>query len=111
MRRKEVTVNNKVIVVEEKRVKELKEIAELLKGDIESVVGAKNTEDLISTATSVLGDKLTKIFPTLTTDDIEEAYPSELEELVGGFVEVNFIGAKKVIQPLIAVVVKGLSTK
>lgn len=104
MRNKIVKVGDKEVLVVEKRIKEFRDLSEkvslsfneILKTDLED----KNTNDVFNTIVDMLEDKLTIIFPQLTNDDIDNAYMSEIEDLISAFIEVNFTGAKKVMSPL-----------
>ena len=111
MRTKQVTVNNKVINVNEKKVIELKRIFSQIAGEADTLTKANTTADLTNVVNDVLGAKLIQIFPELTQDDIDNSYPSELEELVGAFIEVNFTGIKKVATPFLGLISKGLQAK
>lgn len=98
MRSKVVSIAGKNILIEEKRIKEIKklikdfspEIKELWNKDIDF-----NNTDSIDTIFSTIEDKIAFIFGDLTQEDIENAYMSELENLFNAFMEVNFMGAKK----------------
>ena len=98
MRNKVVKFGNKEILVVEKKIKELKQLAkdisvsfnDLLKIDLDN----RTTDDIFNIIFEQLEDKITIIFPQLTVEDIENAY---ISELLVAFIEVNFIGAKKVI--------------
>ena len=50
----------------------------------------------------MLYKELPKIAPGLTKEDFENAYMSELEELLGAFVDVNFTGIKKLAKTLMS---------
>lgn len=101
MRNRVVKVGEKEILVIEKRIKELKQLSkdisvsfnDLLKTNLDN----KTTDEVFNIIFEQLEDKITIIFPQLTLEDIENAYMSEIEELLIAFIEVNFIGAKKVI--------------
>lgn len=101
MRNRVVKVGEKEILVIEKRIKELKQLSkdisvsfnDLLKTNLDN----KTTDEVFNIIFEQLEDKTTIIFPQLTLEDIENAYMSEIEELLIAFIEVNFIGAKKVI--------------
>lgn len=101
MRTKIVKINDKEIFVQEKRIKELKELSQKLSLDFNDFLKTdledKNTNDVFEDIFEMLRDKLIVIFPQLTEEDIENAYMSELEELLLSFLEINFMGAKKVI--------------
>lgn len=111
MRSKQVTINEKTINVKEKKVVELKNLVSAFSGEFDTIAKANNAADLQNIANDILGSKLALIFPEITQDDIDNAYPSELEELVGAFVEVNFTGIKKLITPMMGLVLKGLQAK
>lgn len=99
MRSKIVTVNGKSIKVQEKRIGELEELINNTLGNVKTddLNNAINKEINFNTVFEILYDKLTEIFPELTQDDIKNAYPSELENLVQAFIDVNFFGIKKII--------------
>jgi len=112
MRNKTVDFAGKKIRVEEKRIGELEKIiADLFpesKGNIQKVDLGKllNQADF-----DLLYKKLPIIFPDITKDDVKNAYMSELEALVEAFVNVNFFGLKKLIQPMLKMVQAGLPQK
>jgi hypothetical protein len=97
MRSVSVKVAGKDVTVRELKIKELTELVEKIGGDIEGIIGADSADEFKTVILKLLYDKLPIIFPTLTKEDIDEAYPSELEELIGGFVNSNFFGVKKVV--------------
>ncbi|MPM26236.1 hypothetical protein SDC9_72737 [bioreactor metagenome] len=101
MKNKAVKVGDKEIFVVERRIKELKELfkdfSESFKGFLETDLKDKNTDDIVDIIVNEMENKITLIFPQLTTEDIDNAYPSEISALVEAFVDVNFTGAKKVI--------------
>ena len=101
MRNKVVKIGDKEVLVVEKKIKELKQLSkdisvsfnDLLKIDLDN----KTTDDVFNIIFEQLEDKIAIVFPQLSNEDIENAYISEIEELLIAFIEVNFIGAKKVI--------------
>lgn len=111
MRTQQITINNKIINVNEKRVSELKNLFTTVAGEADTVMKANSTSDLANVANDLLGSKLITIFPELTQDDIDNAYPSELEDLVGAFINVNFSGIRKVAAPFTGMILKGLQAK
>jgi hypothetical protein len=111
MRTKQVTINGKTINVNEKKVIELKILFTQFSGEADTLMKANNAADLGNAVNDLLGPKLTLISPELTAEDIDNAYPSELEELAGAFVDVNFTGIKKVATPLLGLISKGLQAK
>ena len=78
------------------------------KGNIQKVDLGKLLEQV---GFDLLYEKLPIIFPDITEDDVKNAYMSELEALVEAFVDVNFFGLKKLIQPMLKMVQAGLPQK
>ncbi|WP_256846911.1 hypothetical protein [Paenibacillus sp. Pae108] len=107
MRSKTVTVNGKQIVVREHKIKELREEV------IPKILGALENEDFkdkeVKDLIPLLEQKLSEFFPGLSEADIEEAYPSEIEELITSWVDVNFFGVKKLMKPLLSLTRLGSS--
>ena len=106
MRQIVVTVNEKRITVKERRISELRteiapKIFSLLDGGLEN----KQIADLIP----LLEDKISEIIPELTPEDIDNAFPSELEALIQAFIDVNFGGVKKIIPMLSGLIKAGMS--
>lgn len=112
MRNKLVTIADKTIDVKEMRIGELEKLViELFpesKGDIKKIDISKLLE---GAGFDLLYDKLPTLFPELTKDDVKNAYMSELEALVEAFVNVNFFGLKKLIQPMLKMAQAGLPQK
>lgn len=101
MRVKVVEVAGKQVTIRELKIKELKALADKLGVDFQEVIKANEVQDVLGVITVLLNDKLPEIFPEITAEDVDESYMSELEELIQGFVDVNFFGLKKVITPLL----------
>ena len=112
MRNKTVEFAGKKIRVEEKRIGELEKILTDLfpesKGNIQKVDLGKLLEQADF---DLLYKKLPIIFPDITKDDVKNAYMSELEALMEAFIDVNFFGLKKLIQPMLKMVQAGLTQK
>ena len=99
-RNKTVTVNGKQVTVKEHKIREFREniIPKLsVAFEAEDLTG-KEIKDLIP----LLESKLVEIFPEITESDIEESYPSEIEALITAWIDVNFMGLKKIYRPLFA---------
>ena len=111
-RSKIVTVNEKSITVQEKRIGELeglvKELFPESKGKIANIDLGKVLE---GADFGLLYDKLPKVFPDLGKDDIKNAYMSELEALLEAFVDVNFQGLKRLLKPLLGFAQTSLTRK
>jgi len=112
MRNKTVEFAGKKIRVEEKRIGELEKIiADLFpesKGNIQKVDLGKLLEQADF---DLLYKKLPIIFPDINEDDVKNAYMSELEQLIGVFIEVNFTGLKRLIKPLMNLIQTGLQQR
>ncbi|HZK24131.1 MAG TPA: hypothetical protein VFC74_01950 [Oscillospiraceae bacterium] len=112
MRNKTVEFAGKKIRVEEKRIGELEKIvADLFpesKGNIQKVDLNKVLE---KAGFDLLYDKLPVLFSDITKDDVKNAYMSEIEELIEVFIDVNFTGLKRLINPLMGLIQAGLTQK
>ena len=98
MRSKVVSIAGKNILIEEKRIKELKQLIKDFSPEIKQIWEQNidfNKEESIDEIFSLVESKITLLFDDLKEEDIENAYMSELEELFKTFVDVNFTGAKK----------------
>ena len=98
MRSKVVSIAGKNILIEEKRIKELKQLIKDFSPEIKQIWEQNidfNKEESIDEIFSLVESKITLLFSDLKEEDIENAYMSELEELFKTFVDVNFTGAKK----------------
>lgn len=99
MRTKTVAINGKQIVVKEQRISEIKnEVIPRITGLL-SDVDLQDTE--VKDIFGIISSKLAEFFPSLSEADIEEAYPSEIEELIQAYIEVNFSGLKKILLPVL----------
>lgn len=112
MRNKIVSIAGKDINVQEKRIGELemlvKDIFPGSKGKLKDIDKAL---DKVELDWDLLYKVIPKVFPELTKDDIKNSYMSELEALVEAFVDVNFLGIKKLIKPLMSLIQPGLMPK
>lgn len=109
MRNKVVQFAGKEIRVEERKIGDLEKLVVQVfpssKGKIANIDIAKELGDLDF---DVLYKKLQALFPELTKDDIKNAYMSEIEELIGAFIDVNFLGLKRLLKPLLNLAQTGL---
>lgn len=100
MRTKTVKVAEKNIVIMEKTIGELKQLSKDINVDLNNLFNTElkemKTDEVVTSIFTLVEAKLTTIFPQLTEADIENAYMSQLEELIEGFIDVNFSGMKKV---------------
>ncbi len=112
MRNKIVKFADKDIDVKEKKIGELeiltKELFPSTKGKLKNLDKALNDLEL---DWDLLYKKLPIIFPEITEDDVRNAYMSELEKLVGAFIDVNFFAIKQMIPKLMALAQTGSQRK
>lgn len=98
MRSKNVSIAGKNILIQEKRIKDIKGLVKQFGPEIQEVWN-RNIDftkgESIDEIFSLIEDKIVKLFDGLTEDDLENAYMSEIEELIKTFIDVNFTGAKK----------------
>jgi hypothetical protein len=101
MRNKIVKFADKDINVQEKKIGELeiltRELFPSTKGKLKNLDKALNDLEL---DWDLLYKKLPVVFPDITEDDVKNAYMSDLEKLIGAFVDVNFFALKQIIPKL-----------
>ena len=111
-RNKIVPIGEKKINVQERRVGELEELTKQLfpstKGKLKNLDKALNDLEL---DWDLLYKKLPVVFPDITEDDVKNAYMSDLEKLIGAFVDVNFFAIKQMIPKLMALAQTGSQRK
>jgi len=100
-RNKIVKFAGKDIDVKEKKIGELeilvRELFPSTKGKLKNLDKALNDLEI---DWDLLYKKLPIIFPEITEDDVKNAYMSDLEKLIGAFVDVNFFALKQMIPKL-----------
>ena len=100
-RNKIVEFAGKSINVQEKRIGELeilvRELFPATKGKLKNLDKALNDLEL---DWDLLYKKLPVVFPDITEDDVKNAYMSDLEKLLGAFVDVNFFALKQMLPKL-----------
>jgi hypothetical protein len=109
IRTAEIILNEKTFIIKEKKIKELKQLfSDVIGGavgDMDKLFKSDLPSDAYSAIggmlTSVASDKLALIIPGLTLDDLENAYPSQIETAVKAFIDVNFTGVKGLGAPLL----------
>ena len=98
MRNKIVKFADKDINVQERRIGELeilvRELFPSTKGKLKNLDKALSDLEL---DWDLLYKKLPVVFPDITEDDVKNAYMSDLEKLLGAFVDVNFFPLKQMI--------------
>jgi hypothetical protein len=111
-RNKIVKFAGKDIDVQERRIGELeilvRELFPATKGKLKNLDKALNDLEL---DWDLLYKKLPVVFPDITEDDVKNAYMSDLEKLIGAFVDVNFFAIKQMIPKLMALVQTGSQRK
>jgi len=112
MRNKIVKFAGKDIDVKERRIGELeilvRELFPSTKGKLKNLDKALNDLEI---DWDLLYKKLPIIFPEVTEDDVKNAYMSDLEKLIGAFVDVNFFALKQMIPKLILLAQTGSQRK
>ncbi len=100
-RNKIVKFAGKDIDVQERRIGELeilvRELFPSTKGKLKNLDKALNDLEI---DWDLLYKKLPVVFPDITEDDVKNAYMSDLEKLIGAFVDVNFFALKQMIPKL-----------
>ena len=112
MRNKIVKFADKDIDVKEKKIGELeilvRELFPATKGKLKNLDKALNDLEI---DWDLLYKKLPVVFPDITEDDVKNAYMSDLEKLIGAFVDVNFFAIKQMIPKLMALAQTGSQRK
>jgi len=107
-RNKIVKFAGKDINVQERRIGELeillRELFPATKGKLKNLDKALNDLEI---DWDLLYKKLPIIFPDITEDDVKNAYMSDLEKLIGAFVDVNFFALKQILPKLMLLVQTG----
>ena len=97
MRTKIVKVSNKEILIQEKTIGEIKKIVTDLNIDFSRLMETEIDKDnFLNEVLLILQDRIEILFPQLNDIDMDNVYISELEALIDGFLEVNFLMLKKV---------------
>ena len=111
-RNKIVKFADKDIDVKEKKIGELeilvRELFPSTNGKLKNLDKALNDLEI---DWDLLYKKLPIIFPEITEDDVRNAYMSDLEKLLGAFVDVNFFAIKQMIPKLMALAQTGSQRK
>ena len=111
-RNKIVKFADKDIDVKEKRIGELeilvRELFPSTKGKLKNLDKALNDLEI---DWDLLYKKLPVVFPDITEDDVKNAYMSDLEKLIGAFVDVNFFALKQMIPKLMLLAQTGSQRK
>lgn len=111
-RKQVVTVSGKTITITEKRVGEIEGLMSQLSDPFNETLKATTVEEVKAGLLGTLYDKLPALIaPDLTAEDMKNAYPSEIEDLIGAFIDVNFTGVKRVVGPLLNLARAGLLPK
>jgi len=112
MRNKIVKFAGKDIDVQERRIGELeiltRELFPSTKGKLKNLDKALNDLEL---DWDLLYKKLPVVFPDITEDDVKNAYMSDLEKLLGAFIDVNFFALKQMIPKLMLLAQTGSQRK
>ena len=97
MRTKIVKVADKDILIQEKTIGEIKKIVNDLNIDFSKLMQTElEKENFLNEVLLIIQDRIEILFPQLKDVDMHNVYISELENLIDGFLEVNFSMLKKV---------------
>ena len=97
MRTKIVKVASKDILIQEKTIGEIKKIVNDLNIDFSKLLETEIDKDnFLNEVLLIIQDRIEILFPQLKDVDMDNVYISELEALIDGFLEVNFLMLKKV---------------
>jgi len=112
MRNKIVKFADKDINVQERKIGELeilvRELFPSTKGKLKNLDKALNDLEI---DWDLLYKKLPVVFPDITEDDVKNAYMSDLEKLIGAFVDVNFFALKQMLPKLMLLAQTGSRQK
>lgn len=112
MRSKAVSIAGKDLRIEEKRIGDLEKlIAELFPSSEGKIANIDLQKELGSLDFDILYKKLPALAPELTRADIQNAYMSEVEALLEAFIDVNFLGLKRLLKPMLTLAQSGLAQK
>ncbi len=110
-RKKEVTVLQEVtekgvtVVIKEKTLGQLEEMLTKVAGvQVKDIIQANDIDHVKNSLMSLFTDNIPELFPPIKPEQVKSLYPSEIEELVEGFIEVNFFGVKRLAVPLMSVI-------
>ena len=111
-RNKIVKFADKDINVQERKIGELeilvRELFPATKGKLKNLGKALNDLEL---DWDLLYTKLPIVFPGISEEDVKNAYMSDLEKLIGAFVDVNFFALKQMIPKLMLLAQTGSQRK
>lgn len=104
MRNKDIVINGQQITIREKKIKVLKnDTMEKLPKAFEAIQAASMGAELVD----ALQVQIKEFFPELKDIDLEDCYPSEIEEFLEAWSDVNFTGLKRLFGPLMSLVTLG----
>ena len=104
MRSKDIVIGGQQVTIKEKKIKTLKEetFTKLPKA-FEAIKAASMGEELVD----ALQLQVKEFFPELKDIDLEDCYPSEIEEFLEAWSDVNFTGLKRLFGPLMSLAQMG----
>lgn len=101
MRDRTVEIGGSKILIQERKIKELKAlVGELLPETGGNLSNLSISQLMDMNIEDVLYKKLPLVFPGLTEENVDNAYLSELEAGIEAFIDVHFLGLKSLIRPL-----------
>ena len=109
MRNRTITFAGKSLRIQESRIGELEEMVSRLFPKSEGKISDISIESIVNQiGFDLFYDMLPVIFSDITADDVRNAYPSEIEDLLEAFIDVNFTGVKRLIGPLLDIMQTGM---
>lgn len=110
-RSKDVTVlqesrkNGVMVRIKEKTLGQLEDLFNKVAGvKIADILKADDPDQLKNSIMGMLTGNIPELFPPIVTEDVKNLYPSEIEELVEAFIDVNFFGVKRLAVPFMALI-------
>ncbi len=104
MREETVSFGGKDIRLKEKRIGELEELVlELFPDSGGNLSNIEAGELLEHIGFDMLYEKIPILIPEVSADDVRNAYLSELESLLGAFIDINFYGVKQLMGSLMSI--------
>ena len=104
MRIKEIVIGGQQITIKEKKIKVIKnDTMEKLPKAFEAIQSVSMGAELVD----ALQVQLKEFFPELKNIDLEDCYPSEIEDFLEAWSDVNFTGLKRLFGPLMSLAQMG----
>lgn len=103
MRSKTIVLAGNEIILNELKIKEIKEDIIPKIGPAWEKLAQGKTAEIVDR----LQDQMVEIFPQLKGINLDECYPSEIEAFVEAWIDVNFSGLKRLLGPVVSLTTLG----